>query len=299
MDEDHRGLARPGFRPPRAAVEAARVVRRQLAVEALRDLLGKWWYWADYPAITFDVDEIRLEPKIDRPAKYALPPGAPLARTLARLKAGKPITVVTMGDSLTDKRHWANREVCWIDLLRDAVKDRFHSKVTLINPAIGGTQLRQNVILAPRWLARAPDPDLVTIFFGGNDWDAGMRGEEFRRTCVDAVERIRQATRGKADVLIITTNPSASRWGAIEELAEACRTAAQDCHAGLADTDRAFIMAGKGNPDPLFVSDRVHLSRAGHAIVADTVLRAIEAAGDRSGERSKSGLSLRTRSGSP
>src|ERR671921_804000 len=26
---------------------------------------GKWWYWGDYPAITFAIDEIRLEPTID------------------------------------------------------------------------------------------------------------------------------------------------------------------------------------------------------------------------------------------
>ena len=115
----------------------------------------------------------------------------------------------------------------------------------------------------------------------------GCAGEEFRRACVEAVDRVRQATRGKADVLIITTNPSAARWGAIEELAEACRDAARDRHAGLADTDRAFILAGKDHPDPLFVSDRVHLSRAGHAIVAETVMKAIEKSGAGTEERSK------------
>ena len=148
--------------------------------------------------------------------------------------------------------------------------------MTIVNPAIGGTQLRQNVILIPRWLATVPEPDLVTIFFGGNDWDSGMRGAEFRRTCTAAVNRVRRATRGKADVLLITTNPSAARWGAIEEVAEACRDAAKDRRAGLADTDRAFVAAGRDNPNPLFVHDRVHLSKAGHAIVAETVIKAIE-----------------------
>ena len=55
-----------------------------------------------------------------------------------------------MGDSLTDKRHWANREVCWIDLLRDRLKETYHSDITILNSAIGGTQLRQNVILILR-----------------------------------------------------------------------------------------------------------------------------------------------------
>src|SRR5271157_915869 len=61
-------------------------------------------------------------------------------------------------DSLTDKRHWANREVCWVDLLRQGLKDAYRSDVTIVNPAIGGTQLRQNVILIPRW---QPSPSRI------------------------------------------------------------------------------------------------------------------------------------------
>ena len=143
------------------------------------------------------MDEIRLEPKIDRDTMAYAAGGPPLLRVLAKLKAGKPVTIVTMGDSLTDKRHWANREVCWIDLLRDRLKNKYKSDVMIVNPAIGGTQFRQNVILIPRWLATAAEPDLVTIFFGGNDWDAGMRGEEFRRTCADAVDRVRRSNPGQ------------------------------------------------------------------------------------------------------
>ncbi len=241
--------------------------------------IGRWWYWGDYPALDFAIDEIRLEPKVERDARTYRPDGPPLARTLARLRAGKPITVVTMGDSLTDKRHWANREVAWVDLLKAQLKQKYGSDVAILNPAIGGTQLRQNLILMPTWLARAPEPDLVTIFFGGNDWEAGMRREEFAATCEDAVDRVRRATRGKADVLILTANPSAQRWDGLAELAEACRTAARDRNAGLADTERAFHSAGRDDHDRLFVHDRVHLSRAGHEVVAETVLKTIESRG--------------------
>jgi len=242
---------------------------------------GKWWYWGDYPALTFAVDEIRLESKVDRGATPERPEGPPLGRVAAKLKAGKPVSVVTMGDSLTDKRHWANREVCWVDLLRDGLKAVNGSEITLVNPAIGGTQLRQNLVLLPRWLGRAPEPDLVTFFFGGNDWDAGMRGEEFTRTCEDAVDRIRRATGGQADVLILTANPSAARWEETAELADACRKTALARHAGLADTEKAFQAASLSvrDRDKLFVDDRVHLSRAGHRLVSETVLKAIQQAG--------------------
>ncbi len=241
--------------------------------------VGKWWYWGDYPAIRFAIDEVRLEPKIDRDPSDHRPDGPPLARVLARLKARQPITVVTMGDSLTDKRHWANREVAWVDLLRDRIKAEYGVEAAVVNPAIGGTQLRQNLVLIPRWLELAPEPDLVTIFFGGNDWDAGMRGEEFERACAEAVDRVRRATHGKADVLLLTTCPSAPRWETTKELAGACRAAARARDAGLADVERAFHEAGKDAPGRLFVRDRVHLSREGHEVVARAVLGAIESSG--------------------
>jgi lysophospholipase L1-like esterase len=240
---------------------------------------GKWWYWGDYPAHSFAVDDIRLEERIDLDTNDYRPAGLPLQRVREKLKAGKPVSVVTMGDSLTDTRHWANRETNWPLMLKRQLQEKHHSPVTILNPAIGGTQLRQNLALVPRWLAKAPGPDLVTLCFGGNDWDAGMRGEQFRASYRDAVDRIRRATRGKVDVLILTTVPAASRWGVTAELAEACRLAARDCLAGLADTEKAFLAAGKDDKERLYVRDRTHLSPAGHELMARTVLRAVEAGG--------------------
>ena len=162
------------------------------------------------------------------------------------------MTIVTMGDSLTDFRHWANRQVAWPNLLRDRLRKKFKSEVKIVNPAVGGTLLRQNLVLIPRWLAEAPEPDLVTICFGGNDWESGMRGEMFREACLDAINRIRRATKGKTDVLLLTTMPNVKQWQTHAELGEACRQAARERHAGLADTEKAFWGAGKDDPTRLF-----------------------------------------------
>lgn len=241
--------------------------------------VGKWWYWGAYPAASFALDEVRLEAVVERDAKDYRPVGDPLARVRAKLTAGKPVTVVTMGDSLTDTRHWANREAAWPKLLAEKVKAAHKGEVVVVNPAIGGTQLRQNLVLLPRWLDRTPEPDLVTIFFGGNDWEAGMRGPEFAAACADAVDRVRRATKGKADVLLMTTNPTVAGWDTVAELAAACRSAAKARNAGLADTFRAYHAAGKENRGKLYVRDHVHLSREGHGVVADTVLNAIVSGG--------------------
>ena len=135
-------------------------------------------------------------------------------------------TVVTMGDSLSDKRHWANREVLWSEVLAQRIREQFGSEVALVNPAIGGTQLTQNLVLMPRWLRDHPRPDLVTVWFGYNDWDGGMQGEHFGRMLRFAVDCIRRMTGGRSEVLLMTTCPAVARWDTMEELAEAVRTVA-------------------------------------------------------------------------
>jgi lysophospholipase L1-like esterase len=236
---------------------------------------GKWWYWGDYPAHTFTVDEIRLEANVERDTKDYKPDGAPLARVREKLKAGKSVTVVTVGDSLTDVRHNANRKTNWPAILAEKLKAKTKSDVTLINPAIGGTQLRQNLVLLPRWLDIAPEPDLVTVWFGGNDWEAGMRGPEFERACAEAVDRIRRATKGKADVLLLTTCPSAAAWEKTAELTEAVRKAGKSRNAAVADVAAAFGGVAKSDREKLFVADKVHLSPNGHELTAETVLHAL------------------------
>lgn len=237
----------------------------------LSDLwFGKWWYWKSYPGHAYAVDDLRLEPAIE------LEPDPPVSapRVLAKLKAGKPITIVTMGDSLTDFAHWANKPVNWPTLLAAKIKDKYKSEVKIVNPAIGGTQLRQGLILVPRWAAETPEPDLVTIGYGYNDWDGGMRGPAFQETYKWGVDRVRRATRSKSDVILLTATPALERWTTMSELAAAVRAAAADRKAGVADTEKAFHAASAR--EPLFCSDKTHLGPAGHEAVAAAVLAAIE-----------------------
>jgi lysophospholipase L1-like esterase len=238
---------------------------------------GKWWYWHDYPASSYSIDELRLEPSIELDHTDYTPPAAPLARTLAKLKAGQPVTICTMGDSLTDLRHWANRTANWPGMLQARLKEKFGVAATMINPAIGGTQLPQGLVLLPRWSAR--EPDLVTILYGYNDWDAGTRGPQFLEGMGDAIDRVRRATHGKSDVLVITTCPALGRWDTMAELSEACRQAAKARHAGLAETEKKFHAVPEDKRPALYVNDKTHLAAPGHEIVAAAVLEAITSGG--------------------
>jgi lysophospholipase L1-like esterase len=239
---------------------------------------GKWFYYRDYPAHSFAIDQVVLEKKIDAPpAAPAVEPG--LTRLRAKLKAKQPITIVTMGDSLSDQHHWANRQTVWSQLLAKEIESKYGSKVTVVNPAIGGTTLSQNVVLIPRWVAEAPKPDLVTVWFGGNDWDTKVRGERFAEYLRLAVDRIRAATGGSADVLLMTTAPAHARWEVYKELEDAARAVAKQKQTGLADPAAAFRAAGSADEAlkrTYWAWDKVHLGAKGHQVARDVVMGAIE-----------------------
>lgn len=237
---------------------------------------GKWHYWRDFPGHSYTIDQVVIEPKIDRPALPA--PGEPLARFKAKLQQKKSVTIVTMGDSLTDFRHWANKTTNWPTMLTKDLQARFGSEVKLVNPAIGGTTLSQNIVLIPRWLAEAPSPDLVTVCFGYNDWDSGVRGERFKEYLRLAIDRIRRVTRGEADILLITTCPAHARWETMRELEQAAAEVAAEKKVALADIATEFRKPG--SPDEALKQtywawDKTHLGAKGHEVVKATVLRAI------------------------
>ncbi len=185
-----------------------------------------------------------------------------------------------MGDSLTDEHHWANKDVVWHRLLAKAIEEKYGSKVTIVNPAIGGTTLSQNTILMPRWSIEAPEPDLVTVWFGYNDWDSGVRGPRFAEYLRLTVDRIRRQTGGSADILLMTTNASHGRWDTMAEMEQAVRDVAKQEQTGLADVAADFRKPG--TPDEslkqeYWAWDKGHLGKKGHEMVKDSVLRAVEA----------------------
>ena len=166
----------------------------------------------------------------------------------------------------------------WPTLLAKDIQARFGSEVKLVNPAIGGTTLSQNIILIPRWLAEAPSPDLVTICFGYNDWDSGVRGERFKEYLRLGIDRIRRATKGEADILLITTCPAHGRWETMRELEQAAREVAAEKKVALADIAAEFRKAGSADEAlkrTCWAWDKTHLGAKGHEVVKETVLRAV------------------------
>ena len=154
--------------------------------------------------------------------------------------------------------------------------------MTWVNPAIGGTTLSQNVILIPRWLQDAPSPDLVLIWFGGNDWDSGVRGGRYRQYLEMAVDQLRRVTKGQAEAMIMTTCPGFAMWETRNELCRAAFDVARERKTGFVNVARHFHKAGSREEAlkrRYWVWDNVHLGPGGHALVANVVFRAIAGGG--------------------
>lgn len=239
---------------------------------------GKWFYWRDCAAISYTIDQVQLEPTIDAPPAVPAPKGEPLARVRERLRKHEPVTIVTMGDSLSDKRHWANQKVLWSELLAERIHSTCGSKVTLINPAVGGTTLSQNIVTMPAWQRAAPAPDLVTVWFGGNDWETGVRGERFAQYLRLAVARIRRQTGGHADILVMTTCPSFARFDTMRELERAAIDVGRETHVAVVDVAAAFRAPGSADTaiaKDYWAWDKTHLGAKGHEVVADMLMHAL------------------------
>ncbi len=134
----------------------------------------------------------------------------------------------------------------------------------------------------PRWLAAAPSPDVVTVWFGGNDWDSNVRGPRFKEYMQLAVERIRRMTRGSADVVLMTTAPGHARWETYKELEQAARDVAKETNCTLVDMAGEFRKAGSADEalkQTYWAWDKVHLGKKGHEITAAAVMQAVESAG--------------------
>ena len=237
---------------------------------------GKWFYWREWPAISFTVGEVALQSKID--ADPAVDPKVGFKQLAGKLKDHKPVTVVIMGDSLSDGRHWSNKDSQWPKVLSAKIKEKYGSDVTIVNSSMGGTTLSQNMVVMPRWQHDTPSPDLVTVWFGNNDFDSGVRGPLFTKYLGLCVDRIRRQSQGNSAVMLITTNPTGDKWDSLNEMAQAVRDAAKQKQTGLADVSGEVhkLSVDDAVAQHYFAWDKTHLGDKGREVAADTVLKAID-----------------------
>jgi len=206
----------------------------------------------------------RVKPVISRdPQRY-------VAHTLRKLRAGGPVTVVFLGDSVTAGGNASSPAYRFPNLFASRLQRMFpRSQVTMINAGVGGSnsdfglQRLDKDVLAHR-------PDLVVTEFVN---DMGWPREKILHNYAELVRRIR--ANGETDIIICTPHLMAEFFmGKFDAAAQALRDSAAENGVGLADVSRMWRdLAGQGIPYLTLLANRInHPDNRGHRLFADALI---------------------------
>lgn len=126
--------------------------------------------------------------------------------TLTKLARGEHVTMVALGDSITETTFHTRGRMNWVQLLEEAIFEEYGNGVcTLINSGKCGSTYRDGLSRLDRDVLRY-NPDLVIIAFGMNDATVGLDGlDDFKDDIKSTVELIKQQC--GSEIMLRTPNP--------------------------------------------------------------------------------------------
>jgi lysophospholipase L1-like esterase len=165
-----------------------------------------------------------------------------VSTTLAKLRQGENVTIVTWGDSVTAGGDASRPELAYAPLFITRLKERFpNAQIKYVNAGIGGTHTDQRLPALEKEVL-AHKPDLVTIEFVN---DMGFDADHLRRNYGSIVTQLRGAG---AEIILITPHFTMPEWmkhphprGAETRPAVGIlREFAKEAGIGLADTSKRW-----------------------------------------------------------
>ena len=121
-------------------------------------------------------------------------------RTIHSLSTGTPVTIVALGDSLT--QGWMVSKG-YIDYLKEMLHVKFpQNKLKLINSGIPG-DTADSGLYRMKWDVLHHNPDCVFIQYAINDAFSGFTEQQFKRSIKGIIDTVRE--NGDADIVLITS----------------------------------------------------------------------------------------------
>ncbi len=232
-------------------------------------------------------DQIYLITETSAQAVTGSTPGR-LTKTLAKLKAGQPVTIVCWGDSVTAGGNASKPELRYVDVFSAGLRTRFpQSKINVENISVGGSNSRQ--WLSPEQFSYrglkgaenparienvlAAKPDLVTIEFVN---DAGLTPEKVEAQYSEILERLKPTG---AEIVLITPHFTMLKMMGFKTMREAekrpyvlgLRAFAEKHHLALADASAPWEhLAKEGLPYLTLLHNTInHPDDRGHLLFAE------------------------------
>jgi len=243
--------------------------------------IGRWWYFlGQFGPYHVAIDKITLETDLPFDATDYTPATGGIPRTLARFQARQPVTVVCMGDSITFGVGAGGPPGAYPGKLQALLREHFgYDDIRVVNSGVGGLQVPQGSVLIPRDVVPY-EPDLVTVLYGYNDLaPGGVTPDQFKAAAGVLIDRVRRLTKGKAEVLLLTSLPgtSANGWENLKVGAEVMRELAREKRTGLCDAGAAFRALGRETliADYFRSGDPAHPNAKGQDLLARLLLEAV------------------------
>ena len=194
------------------------------------------------------------------------------AKTRGSLEAGRSVTIVAYGDSITAgfavRRGFPS---FWREMLQNKYPK---AKIELVNSGISGDTTLDGLARLD-WSVLSYEPDLVTINFGINDCVLGLDLAEFEENFVEMVRRIRSGP--ASEVLLLSSQPLETppydKW--VQDYYQAVERVALEMDVGFVDVFGAWMeRVNLGTPlSSLILSGLDHPNEAGYLIIAEELMK--------------------------
>ena len=133
----------------------------------------------------------------------------------AKLRAGKPLRVTVLGDSISTGANasGATGAAPWQppypQLLADALQQKFRSKVTVTNFSVGGMDVRWGLTQLDK--VAQSSPDVLILAFGMNDASGRRTPDEYARMSNEIIDTIAKKIPG-CEVILVATMTGNPDW---------------------------------------------------------------------------------------
>ena len=203
------------------------------------------------------------------------PAGSP--KTAQKLKAGQPVKIVCLGDSVTGVYYHTGGRRAYTAMVEVALDGAFpQAEVTAINAGISGNTTADGLKRLEKDVL-AHKPDLVTVMFGLNDM-VRVPIPDFKLNLGRIVKRCRDIG---AEVLLCTPNSvigtSNRRTATLVEYCDAVHEVAREHRVPICDVHATYEALRSRDPLAwrLMLSDEIHPNMDGHKLIAETICQAI------------------------
>ena len=203
---------------------------------------------------------------------------AVLPRTIQRLQARQPVSIVLLGDSIStgcNASGWAGSapwQPAWQDLLLLHLQAQSSAQVSLTNLAVGGTSTPWGITQVPEVLGAKPD--LVLLAFGMND-SSGRPAAEYQANIARMIADIRQSAPDTEFVLVASMLGNADWVTLKQDLFPAYRDALKELTGpgiALADLTTIWTEMLKRKQDADLTGNGVnHPNDFGHRVYAQVL----------------------------